>query len=500
MSFYAVKKLCTSSTSHSFDTYLAEFFPASLTDIEKEFIKKLSASLRSSHMAYASQEENVIQSLREKKILGGPGHLLIEENGLIYFPKLYALETRLIRALLPRLVSAPLVGKLCLEGLNQEQADAVRLAQQNRFVVVTGGPGTGKTFTAFHIAKAITAAMPAARVLVVAPTGKAAARLASQIDCIESGTLHHVMGLYPGKNPRVEKKLVADLVLVDESSMIDAQMFTLFLEALPEQARVVLLGDQDQLPSIGVGSFFADLVACPFIPKVRLCQSLRVENQSLKNLADAVQKGVLEEALLQEHLAPLASLASLFEQTQHKFASGLDFKALEKFCILSFLRQGALGADSINQYFAERFSQMKRTFLPIIATKNARDLAISNGDLGFLQRENGLATLHFPNQTVQALFFPHYEYAFAISVHKSQGSEFEEVWLLAAPGSEIFGRKALYTGITRAKKSLKLLGDQEVFWKLAQLTDERVSGLAARLGSSSLCGGSINVSSRGSFS
>jgi exodeoxyribonuclease V alpha subunit len=322
--------------------------------------------------------------------------------------------------------------------LSDEQDLAVSTSLSHTLSIITGGPGTGKTFTAQHIINSCTG-----RIILAAPTGKAAARLKEKNPSLPAKTLHALLDLFGTKTSPIN----ADLIIVDECSMMDAKMMARLLSAVPTGCRLVLMGDPDQLPSIEGGSFFNDMI--DLVSTSHLTKCFRSDSAQVLALADAVKRG--DEEFVASQITPW------------------DESYADNAIILSCIREGPFGVNTLNQ----KFAKLHLSHRPIIITKNDPDLELYNGDLGILY--NNQAT--FSNRTFNTCDLPPYEYAFCLSVHKSQGSEFDHVVIIAPFGSDIFGKEILYTAITRAKKSVKLCGDTPTILQALRTSSKKRSGL-----------------------
>jgi exodeoxyribonuclease V alpha subunit len=386
--------------------------------------------------------------------------LIVQNQGRIYIQRNWALETAIVEHLsrhLKRVPSPPLdLEKISLSPqLSPSQVKAVHHALSSPFTIITGGPGTGKTFVAREL---IRSASPL-RVKVAAPTGKAAERLD-----LQALTLHGLLGLRPGRTRLFdERKIAADLILIDEASMIDASLFAHLFRAIPEGARLVLIGDADQLPPVGGGSLFSEM-ATLFSTRLEGCH--RTEDLKLYQLYEAARIG--DARALLSILEPFPK--ELFDWIARELALS---PALRVICPL---RKGPFGVDAINAELMKRHPKGKP--LPILITKNDAELKIYNGMTGVL---NGSEVRLDDGREFQIHQLPGYEMAFALSVHKSQGSEFEEVLCLLPPGSEEFGREALYTALTRAKKKIRLVGEREVIEKMLTTRFLPESGFQERM-------------------
>ena len=262
-----------------------------------------------------------------------------------------------------------------------------------------------------------------------------------------------------------------DLVIVDECSMIEAPLFCSLLGSIGKGGRLVLMGDPHQLPPVGSGSLFADLVLSIksgfALPMSALESSHRVQNKQLLALRDAIQKGD-EDTVLSYVASETIDVNGLWEKKQAA--------PLGSFCLLSTLRKGPFGVDALNHKIKSQFAQEEA--VPILITQSNAKLKLYNGETGVLKQ--GVA--HFSSgrsYPVHAL--PSFEGAYALSVHKSQGSEYDNVALLVPEGSESFGKEILYTAATRAKQEFAIYGKKETILKLMRRGSRKISGLCERL-------------------
>lgn len=414
-----------------------------------------------------------------------------EGRNRFYLPKYFSLETQIIEQLL-RLAqtSLPVHQPVDVAELTQEQNQAVNNALQLPISLILGGPGTGKTFTAGHIVKQFLA-KGSSSIILTAPTGKAAAHLADKIHqdlpSIRYGTLHSQLGLRSFVDVTQERTwLDADLVIVDECSMIDAAVFFHLLASISPETHLVLMGDFHQLPSIEGGAVFRDL-AESFLPKTTLSTIHRSNRSEIIQLAEAILTGNVQEInnidLGFQEGNKEKIMNNLWERGEKQFPIASDpkewFEKLEQFRILSTLRKGPLGVDAINAFFYEKFSK-KTNYFPIIITRNdTKKTGLCNGDIGVLIRDKG--AIFQDGKEIDVHELPSYEYAYCLSVHKSQGSEYKEVLLLVPQGSEGFGREILYTAVTRAKEKIEIDGHVQEMMQALKKKTERVSSISERL-------------------
>lgn len=414
-------------------------------------------------------------------------------------------------------------------GTEARQAEAARGALRAQLTVIAGGPGTGKTTTVVRLIALVQAARARAapshrdaplRLGLLAPTGKAAARLAqafrqghaalpealrpltpAQAAAIEAQTIHRALGLgHQTGRPRFDgaRALPFDLVIVDEASMVDLAVMTLLFEALANDAQVVLMGDPQQLAAVEPGAPFADLVtrltreggAC-----FHLEHSFRFgARPGIGAIAEVLSRGdsAALAALLAAPPAGLSYLPELGEEVWQSLAglacerdTGAEpatppseatalvaaFKGLDRVRALCVHRQGPLGTAGINHRVMRRLGHAARTpdaalpqatsLIPVIFTHNQSDIGVSNGDEALLRQAPGKEpTLGLQDgRFLTPARAPDYEPAFALTVHKAQGSEFDHVFvILPDRDSPLLTRELLYTAVTRARIEVTLVG------------------------------------------
>lgn len=419
--------------------------------------------------------------------------------------------------------------------LLDEQAEAVLAASQSPLTIITGGPGTGKTYTAGVLLRIIleTAVRDNKVIALAAPTGKAAANLESSIKkalkgmegstVVKAQTLHQLLGIKKSRMSRTPSMLTADLILVDESSMIDVSLMGQLFAALKPGARLILLGDRFQLPSVEAGSLFADLTDYfqsepnKYAKVVELKTCLRAELKSIIDLADRIKTGSDAAALqlLDAHVEGihlicldkelrtndqqkrlLKEVVPYFPEIKKLPGDPLDLlEQFARFRILTPMRKGPLGVEALNglifQALNSKMLQNGWSAAPIMVMKNDYRRDLYNGETGILVKDRESEFVFFPSRDsdkkfrkISLLLMPRFEYAYCLSVHKSQGSEFDHVVLLLPDGTHHFGREALYTGATRARRRLDIWSSPPVLSQMMKLTAVRQSGVGQRL-----CGG-----------
>jgi exodeoxyribonuclease V alpha subunit len=503
--------------------------------------------------------------------------LVLDENGRLYLYRYHRAECHLATMLRARAHAPPQAGAppervvhlfRALFPVEEHaepddgQALAAAGALRHRLTVITGGPGTGKTTTVVRILALMLVQNPELRVALGAPTGKAAARLAesirSQREALpldpdlraripsEVRTLHRLLGYQPQRDRfrhGPERPLSVDAVIVDEASMVDLLLMEALVAALPANARLVLVGDADQLASIDAGYVLGDVLAAAkgaaispgfaqwcrqlrgVLPQaepsatpwrdavIQLGTSYRFREQPrLEELTEAVRRGESERlrGLLEAGSAsdglwqmdPGETLRPLIDRIAPALEimteAGDPKSLLEqqgRFRLLCALRRGRWGVETLNRDldgWARRRGSARpaQTFRghPILITHNDPELDLWNGDLGVLSPS-------FDDRSARAWFemagtirdfdlrrLPPFESAWALTVHKAQGSEFEDVVLLLPPrGSRLLSRELLYTAVSRARRSIGIVASWDVLREALQRSSARPSGLAARL-------------------
>ncbi|AXK73276.1 exodeoxyribonuclease V subunit alpha [Lysobacter sp. TY2-98] len=482
---------------------------------------------------------------------------LVVEQGRVYLRRYREYERRLAIAL-TRLSAATIPPALAdIDALHARlfpqrdagdaQAEAARRALESPVLLVTGGPGTGKTTTIARVLLLLAAQARATgaaplRIALAAPTGRAADRMAGSVRRIAddlrgagidaelcdalpttASTLHRLLGLVPGQTrARFDAKqpLRVDVLVVDEASMVDLPLMCKLAEALPTGARLLLLGDRDQLPSVEAGDVLAaladaaDVAPSPRTPlagrRAHLDRGYRqTDALRLEPVADAVRRGDVDATLArlrggasgvtfhEDALDPLTP--SLREQLLAPWRELRDctdpreaLARVNRTRLLTALRDGPQGATQLNARIEAALAGTQReTYFPgrlLMITENSTRHGLFNGDVGVcLRDDDGTLLAWFEGADGVRAFppgaLPAHTGGFAITVHKAQGSEFDRVWLqLPAVDTRVLSRELLYTGITRARSTLHVLGPASAIASALSRHARRVSGLARRLG------------------
>ena len=452
-----------------------------------------------------------------------------------YLPRMYQAETfvaqRLLSMLRTPVEQLRQVDKT-IDAIEKEQGvsyaplqrQAVRMAAEGGVLLLTGGPGTGKT-TSLRGIVALYRRM-GLDVALLAPTGRAAKRLGEVTDC-DAQTIHRALGMsYNEMTGQVAFKkngsdpLEAHAVIVDEMSMVDLELMQALLEALRPGCRLVLVGDPDQLPSVGAGNVLGDLLRSTVVPTVSLTQVFRQAEQSaiIRN-AHAVNLGQPPQLDSNQgdffflcRRSPDRLVQTVVELCRDRLPKNMNVPA-DQIQVLSPTRKGACGTAALNRALQAALNppaagkRQKQwgdvTFRVgdrVMQTKNNYDVlwekddgtagsGIFNGDVGVIQdidSSGELIVLRFDDRTATytADLLSQLDMAYAITVHKSQGSEYPAVILVSAPAApSLMVRGVLYTAITRARRMLIMVGDDTVPAKMAANDHQqrRYSGLRRRL-------------------
>jgi exodeoxyribonuclease V alpha subunit len=467
----------------------------SYTEERAQFLNKLLQASREGHLCLEVETaplfpESILQEGKELI----PKTPIVKDGNRYYLQRNWVYETHILTQI--KRLQKPRESELFSSSLPllPDQQKAIEKALQNSFSIICGGPGTGKTYTASVLVRFLAAKKENMRVILAAPTGKAASHLKSvlgEVEAkVESTTLHRLLKITPGETKLFSKrKIDADLVIVDEASMIDIPLMAQLLEAISNETRLVLLGDPNQLPPVETGSLFAEMGA---LYGSFLHQSMRTENRPLLEFAEGINRG---EWIHSQYLLNWSFDTELILKLYQAMSSPISAEepdpalSLKQFRILGALRQGPFGIDALNQGLLEEMRRRIRPgewwAIPIMVTVNRPLQELYNGTSGLLigKSKGGLqlheGTAFFPHPVPHKMI-PPYEIAFCLSVHKSQGSEFDRVLALFPEGSENFGREALYTAITRAKKEVQIVASPTVLSAMLSRKAIQNSGFTAR--------------------
>jgi exodeoxyribonuclease V alpha subunit len=462
----------------------------------------------------------------------------------LYLYRYWALEHQLaqaaVRLKLQRIPPVQLSEQHSALLTDAQQQRALQMVANHGLSIITGGPGTGKTYTLARIIAVLNQLNPEIRIAMAAPTGKAAQRMKEALqnsfndpklqDLISENltrltpiTIHRLLGLGENQRPRfhAKRQLPYDVIVVDEASMLDLSLAQMLFDAVALQTRLILLGDANQLASVDVGAVLADLQRVEALAdnRVNLITSRRFDGEKLiGRMADFIQRNRSAEQVLarfEQEITPAGQLQAielydgmqdavqlqyLQEDGQHPqdlpaiydqlmlgfqhYAAELEqylaadsdtppidavVQAFDDYRILAAVRHGALGLAALNQQIEERILKQTQqskagdwySGRPVMMTYNDYQLGLSNGDIGicFGRRQAGKIqySVYFPSlqKWVAAARLPkNMETAYAMTIHKSQGSEFRHTAVvLDANAAQLLSKELIYTAITRAKKS-----------------------------------------------
>ena len=464
--------------------------------------------------------------------------LILEQNRL-YLHRYWFYEDRLsrqLRALITHTFPAEGIESVLLRYFKEQkdewQKKAAKMAITHGFSIITGGPGTGKTSTVVKILAILQELAfnkdTFLQIALAAPTGKAAMRLQESINvskntlpCSESiiqkipetvSTLHRLLGprfSSPYFKHNSNFPFTYDLVVVDEASMIDLALMSKLVDALKPGSKLLLLGDKDQLASVESGAVLANLTAALPEQTVKLKKPYRFQRE-IKALANAVNMQAKEVAwklledgqqvsMLEENLDEYAAkqYTSYLEKIEKNRGYNVIFSAFNQFQILCSNRHGEYGVIKINKLVEKKLNQQNKIQLsgqwyvgrPIMVIKNNTAMKLYNGDIGiclydkdseklavFFQCSDGEIKKILPTRV------PAHETAFAMTIHKSQGSEFEEcLCVLPDKINPVLSKELIYTAITRAREKLKILSSYTVFCYALEQKIDRTGGLFEKL-------------------
>ncbi|MCR5089951.1 MAG: ATP-dependent RecD-like DNA helicase [Oscillospiraceae bacterium] len=494
--------------------------------------QKLSAAAAEQLGLDGERVEEILTEMAEENEL-----ILDEIAGLeaCYLPAMYLAETETAARIASMVRRLP-GGSVELEPLIAEcereqgirfaplQKDIIRAAAGNRILAVTGGPGTGKTSSIRAILRLYE--RMGLKTLLAAPTGRAAKRM-TELTGVEAATIHRMLGarladdsseLEFGKNR--DEQLNCDALIVDECSMVDIRLMHALLEALPEKARLILVGDAAQLPSVGPGDVFSAILRSEAVPSVRLTTIFRQQNGSrIVRNAHMINRG--EHPDLSENTGDFFRLQRLQAGTAADTAVELCSRRLpqkmhipsDEIQVLSPTRKGESGTAELNrrlqaelnppapekpeQQFGERIFrvgdrliQTRNDYNILWKTSDGEEgLGIYNGDIGTLigiDRGEETVTVDFDGHAAKYGFdsLRDLEHAWALTVHKAQGCEYRAVILMLSDTSRrLLTRTVLYTAVTRARELLILIGNDNVAYRMIDntATTRRYNALRLRI-------------------
>lgn len=455
-------------------------------------------------------EELIQELLNERFLLSDES--VFNHKMYLYDPGYYHIEENIIKCLIDikETYMMPFCDRSTIDdslvflesktfALAKRQREAVYMALENRISILTGGPGTGKTQTTNTIVKCIEDINPKARIRLLAPTGKASKRM-TEVSGKNAGTIHRSLGMKGFGHTEELIPITEDFAIFDESSMIDAFLFSKVLQNVSPHTRLLFVGDVNQLPSVGPGLVLRDLINSNKIPYVELNEIFRqaAKSQIVTN-AHAIIQGKTTKDVNGLTFDPKKGdsyfihrkdtqqiQADILETIRRFMKKGTK---LEDILVLSAMRGGDLGVEELNRRIQYEFNpptnyidiekndgMILRVGDRVIQTKNNYDLDVFNGDIGsiasiFVRKTSGkeetVVEIEFPDKDDLVQYIDRnieeLELAYAITIHKSQGSEAPIVIMPIHPTQEMMLDKNLvYTGYTRAKKTAILFGHEDL--------------------------------------
>lgn len=367
---------------------------------------------------------------------------------------------------------------------DEVQAEAIREAVSSKVMVLTGGPGTGKTTTTQGIIAALKAM--GLRILLAAPTGRAAKRM-SEATGMEAKTIHRLLEYNPqdGYKRNDDNPLEGDVLIVDECSMIDLLLMNNLMKAIPAGMRLVLVGDIDQLPSVGAGNVLRDIIDSKRIPVIRLTRIFRQAQESrIVMSAHAINKGVFPDTSNGKHTDfffiqqedPEQAVETIVKLVKERLPNAYK-RPTSDIQVLTPMQRGVVGAANLNmalqtvlnpgQVSLNRSGYSFRQGDRVMQLRNNYDKEVFNGDLGYIERvdmEDRTLFVCFDGRTVEydVSELDELTLAYATTIHKSQGSEYPIVVMpVLMTHYVMLQRNLIYTGITRAKKICVLVGTKK---------------------------------------
>ena len=529
------------------DRYFAEFLAdrSGLSGPAKERLHalatRLSKALEDGHSCLPVSAGEELFLAASPLVSDGGRTPLVLDNHRLYLHRYFRYETRLaeqIRTMAARILAREIDESLFDGSFDDSgpgidwQKEAAKVTLRRALTIICGGPGTGKTTTVVKILALLLQAAENRGTLAIAlaaPTGKAAMRLSEAIGAsltrlhlpeavrralpTTAGTLHRLLGVRRG-SPQFrhnrDNPMGWDVVVVDEASMVDLALMSKLVDAIKPGARLILLGDKDQLASVESGAVLGDFIGSLPENTVELQKTYRFE-AGIKRLAEAVNAAdsgtawaLLKDmqhsniTLLEDELISFVSGRYGRFLTLANRPGGVDlqeiFPVFGSFRVLCALHYGKRGVDGINRQVERALGRHGfpcrpdswYSGRPVLITRNDYGLDLFNGDIGIClqNRETGELQVWFERadggwRSYPPSRLPACETAFAMTIHKSQGSEFEEVVVvLPEEDNRILSRQLVYTAVTRAKKAVRLVVDKDILHVALARNIERTSGLA----------------------
>jgi len=460
-----------------------------ILEIDRKIISKTLENI-------ALKKEIIIEDLNDRKKEFG-GH-----DKAVYLYKIHVCERGIVTSLRNLLNARKTIRQIDInKALNwvqeqlsitlaKNQVRAIECSLKNKVTVITGGPGTGKTTIINAILTILSKAKT--KIMLTAPTGRAAKRMIEATG-YEAKTIHRMLeySFKKGGFQKDEKNpLDCDLLIIDEASMIDTSLMYYLLKPIPLSAAIILVGDVNQLPSVGPGNILGDIISSGIVPVLELDEIFRQakESQIIIN-AHKINSGILptleptgkkqEDFYFIEQENPEDVLKIILELSKERIPKRFGFDSVDEIQVLSPMHKGIVGAENLNRELQKALNPSKdeivrgnRTFRTndkVMQTKNNYDKEVFNGDLGKIIKINSTnqeVIIRFDGRNVIYDYIDLDEVilAYAVSVHKSQGSEYPAVIIpILTQHFMLLQRNLIYTAVTRGKKLVVMVGTKKAF-------------------------------------
>ncbi|APQ14957.1 exodeoxyribonuclease V subunit alpha [Borreliella garinii] len=479
------------------------------------------------------KKNNILMEFNKLKITTP---LILENNIYIYTQKNYREEEELIKQIIKRLKNHKselndnqiqnIISNLNTSNLNKEQITSVRKALKSNFFLLSGGPGTGKTTTINYILKAINQTLNNKKkrlVAITAPTGKASLRLQTSIDYsfknleIECNTIQKLLGIKFINKKNLydeENQLNFDVIIIDEASMVDAYTFLKLLKATPITTKLIIVGDKNQLPSVNEGNVYSSLLGIK-----------KINNDNVEDLKENFRSNkeinLLSKAIYKEDSTLICKYINNNENIKLKEIEKINLKkdlieyinnlyrkiptfnlkllkesrietileTLLENIILSSKNFGKFGTKTLNEIIKNYLKKTYGNFIGqiIMITKTDYKNKLFNGERGIIFNENSkfYALFQRKNEKYKKInldLLTNYEFSFATTIHKSQGSEYKHIKVILE-NNPFLTKELMYTAITRAKDSLEIISNKETILKLSKKASKRDSKILEHLNS-----------------
>ncbi|WNZ73759.1 exodeoxyribonuclease V subunit alpha [Borreliella garinii] len=479
------------------------------------------------------KKNNILMEFNKLKITTP---LILENNIYIYTQKNYREEEELIKQIIKRLENHKselndneiqnIISNLNTSNLNKEQITSVRKALKSNFFLLSGGPGTGKTTTINYILKAINQTLNNKKkrlVAITAPTGKASLRLQTSIDYsfknleIECNTIQKLLGIKFINKKNLydeENQLNFDIIIIDEASMVDAYTFLKLLKATPITTKLIIVGDKNQLPSVNEGNVYSSLLGIK-----------KINNDNVEDLKENFRSNkeinLLSKAIYKEDSTLICKYINNNENIKLKEIEKINLKkdlieyinnlyrkiptfnlkllkeskietileTLLENIILSSKNFGKFGTKTLNEIIKNYLKKTYGNFIGqiIMITKTDYKNKLFNGERGIIFNENSkfYALFQRKNEKYKKInldLLTNYEFSFATTIHKSQGSEYKHIKVILE-NNPFLTKELMYTAITRAKDSLEIISNKETILKLSKKASKRDSKILEHLNS-----------------